>query len=74
MVESNPLTAYGHVLLRVSLSISHDLIVIGMSRAIQVEEVFNHLGKVLVKLENVVRLQVVTQTILALLNHGLRLS
>ena len=40
MVESNSLTTDRHVLLWFPLSVSHDLVIIGVTHSIQIEEVF----------------------------------
>lgn len=58
VIESYSLTADCHILCRVTIRISHDLIVVRVLHSIEIKEVLHHLRKVLVELEDVVRLQV----------------
>lgn len=56
VIQSYSLTTYCHILPRVSVSVSHNLIIIRMLHSVQIEKVLHHFGEILIQLENVVRL------------------
>ena len=70
MVKCNTLATYGHILSRITLSIGDDLIVIGVIDTVEVEEIFYHFWKVIVELKDVVRFQVIPNSIFCLFYKG----
>lgn len=73
VVERDALAADGHVLQWVALRVGDDLVVVGMAGPVEVEEVFQHFREIFVELEDVMRLEIGPQPVLALLQDGLRL-
>jgi len=66
MVKRNSLTADGHILTRITLGVGHNLVVVRMLDAVEIEEIFYHFREIVVELEYVVRLQVVANSVFGL--------
>jgi hypothetical protein len=74
VVQCHSLRADGHVFHGVALRVCDDLVVVGVAGSVEIEEILQHFREGFVELEDVVRLEIATETVLSLFHHRFRLS
>lgn len=69
MIEGDSLTADGHILSLVTVSVGNNLVVVGVFLPVEVEKVFHHFGEVIIQLENIVRSEIRSDSVLSLFQY-----